>query len=80
MLEAKLNDKTKEVQESVAEKLTHYQNEHEKELRNQKKHISIKIHKIEVQLRSKENEIKQLESKMVENILTVTKKRISHMK
>ena len=69
-----MNDKTKAVQENVTEKFTNYQDEHEKELRNQRKNIIIKISEIEIQLRSKENEIKQLESKMKENISTVTNK------
>ena len=42
MLEGKLNDKTKAIENNVAAKVTSYHDEHEKELRNQKKNISIK--------------------------------------
>ena len=64
MLEGKLNDKTKVLEDNVAAKVANYHDEHEKELTNQKKNISIKLNEIEVQLKEKDDEIKLPESKM----------------
>ena len=74
MLEGKLNDKIKAVQNNVAKKFTSYEDEPEKQLKNQNKDISIKISQMEDQLKLKENEIKELESKMKENSKAVDTK------
>ena len=42
MLEGKLNDKTKALEDNVVSKVANCHDEHEKELINQKKNISIK--------------------------------------
>ena len=55
-------------------KFTIYEDEPEKQLKNQNKDISIKISQIEDQPKLEENEIKELESKMKENSKAVDTK------
>ena len=61
MLECKLNEKNKAFQENVRTDLTKYHDEHEKELRDQREKLTARIKEVEVQLITKEDQIRSLE-------------------